>query len=59
MVTVDMTKVELKPKAMLMLAAAFTVVLVIFGVAQVGSKWVGNVMKGAAKGVTEKVEEAF
>ena len=54
---VDLTKVNLSPKALLYLTLAFTMVLVVFGIAQIGAVKVRDVMKGATRTAAEEAEE--
>ena len=57
MTTVDLTKVNLKPKSVVMLAVAFSVVLLAYGVGQWGSTKLRDMVKGAASGAAEQTEE--
>ena len=57
--SVDLTKVNLEPKALMWLTVAFTAVLIVYGVAQFGAGKVREAMKGMTKGLAEKSEEAF
>jgi len=57
--SIDLTKVNLEPKALIMLTVAFTAVLVVYGVAQFGATKVREAIKGATKGIADKTDEAF
>ena len=55
--TVDLTKVNLEPKAFVFLTIAFTVVLLAYGLGTVGARKVKELVKGAAGGAIPEVEE--
>lgn len=54
---VDLTKVNLEPKATVLLVVAFTVVLLAYGLGQVGARKVKEMLKGAAGGAASQAEE--
>ena len=55
--TIDMTKVNLEAKSILFLTLAFIVVIVTYGVAQVGAAKVTDMLKGATSGAADVAEE--
>lgn len=55
--TIDLTKVNLSGKSLFYMTVAMTLVLVLYGVAQVGAVKLREVVKGGAKAVTEQVDD--
>ena len=55
--TIDLTKVNLEPNAILFLAIAFSVVLLCYSGGQFGAAKLKEALKGATAGAAEQVEE--
>ena len=55
--TIDLTKVNLEPKAIAYLSLAFAVVLVAYSVGQWGSVKIKDVLKGASGAAASSAEE--
>ena len=55
--TVDLTKVDISPKAMVWMCVAFSLVLLAYGVGQFGAGKLKEVLKGASSAVVETTEE--
>ena len=59
MKTVDLTKVDLNPKALMWTTAAFTAIIILYSVATFGAGKVKDLISGATRGMTDKTEESF
>ena len=55
--TVDLTKVNLSPKAIVWTAIAFSVVLVCYSAGQFGAAKIKDILKGATASAAESAEE--
>ena len=55
--TVDLTKVNLSPKAIMWTAVAFSVVLVCYSAGQFGASKLKDILKGATSAAAESAEE--
>ena len=57
--TIDMTKVNLSGKSFVYLTAAFTLVLLAYGVSTIAAGKVRDFTSGATAGMTQQTEELF
>ena len=57
--TIDMTKVNLSGKSLIYLTAAFTFVLLAYGVSTIAAGKVRDFASGATAGITQQTEELF
>lgn len=55
--TVDLTKVDISPKAMVWMCIAFSLVLLAYGIGQWGSGKLKDVIKAGASGVAQETED--
>ena len=54
---VDLTKVNLSGKSLIWMTIAFTMVIVVLGIARVGAVKVNDMVKGATRTAAEEAEE--